>query len=169
MTISGNFELFWYFNFETDFVENKNIFKKIEYLFLIESTKIENTYPYKTAILEANVKTNRMVSTKWIYHKERSFASNYFIFLIFFFSLRTSYKELIWYTSYPNVHIPTLCKRWSFIRRCLFPVSILEINGFKVLIQIAFPIIPLCSLLMGFEHFIFDKGDNWRVVDIWNG
>ena len=29
---------------------------------------------------EANVKTNKMVSTKWTYHKER-FASNYFIFL----------------------------------------------------------------------------------------
>ena len=30
---------------------------------------------------EDNVKTNRTVSTKWTYHKERSFASSYFIFL----------------------------------------------------------------------------------------
>ena len=30
---------------------------------------------------EAIVKTNRMVSRKWTYHKERSFASNYFIIL----------------------------------------------------------------------------------------
>ena len=29
---------------------------------------------------EANVKTNRMVSTKRNYHKEWNFASNYFIF-----------------------------------------------------------------------------------------
>ena len=36
---------------------------------------------YKTAILKTNVKTNKMVSTKWIYHKERNFASSYFIFL----------------------------------------------------------------------------------------
>ena len=45
------------------------------------STKIENTsFPFKTAISEANVKTNRMVSTKCTYQKEQSFASKYFIF-----------------------------------------------------------------------------------------
>ena len=72
--ISGNFERFQYFNFETDFLENENFFKKLEYCFLVENTKIENvSFPYKTAISEANVKTNRMVSTKWTYHKERSF------------------------------------------------------------------------------------------------
>ena len=39
--------------------------KKLEYHFLAESTKIETvSFPYKTAILEANVKTSRMVSTK---------------------------------------------------------------------------------------------------------
>ena len=64
------------------FWKTKSLFKKLEYAFLVESTKIENaSFPYKTAISEPNVKTNRMVSTKWIYHKERSFASNYFIFL----------------------------------------------------------------------------------------
>ena len=48
--------------------------------FWAESTKIESTsFSYKIAISEANVKTNRMVSTKWTYHKERSFVSNYFI------------------------------------------------------------------------------------------
>ena len=47
-----------------------------------ESIKIENaSVPYKTAISEVNFKTNRMVCTKWAYHKEWSFASNYFIFL----------------------------------------------------------------------------------------
>ena len=39
--------------------------KKLEYGFLVERTKIEKaSFPYKTAISEANVKTNRMVSTK---------------------------------------------------------------------------------------------------------
>ena len=54
------------FNFEIDFLENENLFsKKLEYHFLVESTKIENaSFPYKTAISKANVKTNRMVSTK---------------------------------------------------------------------------------------------------------
>ena len=43
--------------------------KKLEYLFLVQSTKIENaSLPYKTAISEANVKTNKMVTTKWTYH-----------------------------------------------------------------------------------------------------
>ena len=33
---------------------------------MVESTKIENaSFPYKTALSEANVKTNRMVTTKW--------------------------------------------------------------------------------------------------------
>ena len=51
---------------------------KLEYHFLVESLKIKNvSFQSKTAIPEANVKTNRMVSTKWSYHKEQSFASNY--------------------------------------------------------------------------------------------
>ena len=55
------------------------------------------------------------MKTKWNYHKERSFASSYFIFWKFCFSLRTSYKELIYFTSKPNAHICAFCKRWSFI------------------------------------------------------
>ena len=67
----------------------KNFFKKLDYRFLVESTKIENTsFPYKTTILEANVKRNRIVSAKWTYHKERSFASNYFIFLKILFQFK---------------------------------------------------------------------------------
>ena len=62
--------------------KTKNFFEKLEYRFPVESTKIENaSFPCKTAISEANVKTNRMASAKLIYHKQRSFASNYFIFL----------------------------------------------------------------------------------------
>ena len=41
----------------------------MEYRFLVKSTKIENTtFPYKTALSEVNVKTNRMGNTKWTYH-----------------------------------------------------------------------------------------------------
>ena len=50
----------------------------MKYRFLIESTKIENaSFSHKTAMLEANVKTNRVVSTNWVNHKERS---NYLFF-----------------------------------------------------------------------------------------
>ena len=54
-------------------------FKKLEHCFLVESTRIDNiTFPYKTALSEANVKTNRIGSTKLTYHKEQSFASTHF-------------------------------------------------------------------------------------------
>ena len=76
LTISGNFE-------------TKTFFKKLEYSFLIESTEIESaSFPYTTAISEANVKTNTMVSTKCTYHKERSFARKPFIFLKIFFQFK---------------------------------------------------------------------------------
>ena len=64
-----------------------------------------------------------MVSTKWTYHKEGSFTSNYFIFFWkFCFRLRTSSKELTWCTNHLNAHVRTFCKRWSFIWRYFFPV-----------------------------------------------
>ena len=44
----------------------------------------------------------------------------------FCFSFRTSYKELIWCTNDPNVHIPTFCKCCSFIWGCFIHVSILN-------------------------------------------
>ena len=54
----------------------KTGFKKLEYQFLVENRKIENTiFPHKM--------------TKSKDHKERSFASNYFIFLKKFVSALT--------------------------------------------------------------------------------
>ena len=89
MTISENFEHFQYSNFETDFLENENFFQKTGVLFLVERTKIEKaSFPYKTAISEANVKTNRMVTAKWAYHREQSFTSNYFMFLKVLFQFK---------------------------------------------------------------------------------
>ena len=63
------------------FWKTKTFFKKLENRFLVETTKIETTsFTFKTALSEANVKTNRMGTTKWTYHKEWSFTSNYSIF-----------------------------------------------------------------------------------------
>ena len=57
----GKFERFQYFNFEIDFLENENPFqKKLEYHFLVESA----SFPYKTDMSEANVKTSKMMSAK---------------------------------------------------------------------------------------------------------
>ena len=81
------------------------------------SWKIKNaTFPYKTALPESIVKTNIMGrSAKWTYQKERSFASNYSIFSKVCFSLTISYKEMIWCTNHPKVHIKTFREHWSFI------------------------------------------------------
>ena len=74
VTISESFKRFQYFNFETNFLENEKLFRKLEHRFLVEATKTENTsFPFKTALSEANVKTNGMTTTKWTYHKEWSF------------------------------------------------------------------------------------------------
>ena len=68
----------------------KTFFKKLEHRFLVETNKIENTsIPFKTALSEANVKTNRMTTTKWTYHKEWSFASNY---VVFFWKICSSFR-----------------------------------------------------------------------------
>ena len=59
----------------------KTFFNKLEDCFLVESIMTENaSFSYKTAMSETNVNTNRMESTKWTYHKERSFVGNNFIF-----------------------------------------------------------------------------------------
>ena len=43
-----------------------------------------------------------------------------------YFSLKTSYKELISCTNDQYAHICTFCKRFSFISWCFFPVIILK-------------------------------------------
>ena len=64
------------------FWKTKTFFKKLKYSFLVETNEIENTsFLFKTALSEANVKTNRMVTTKLTYHKQWSFYSNYFVLL----------------------------------------------------------------------------------------
>ena len=58
MTISESFKRFRYINSDSNFLENENLFQKMEYRFLVETTKIENTsFPFKIALSEANVKT----------------------------------------------------------------------------------------------------------------
>ena len=71
------------------------VFRHLSYLFVaktkrvtiyfschVETTKIKNTsFPFKTVLSEANIKTNRIVATKWTYPKEWGFVSNCFIFL----------------------------------------------------------------------------------------
>ena len=52
----------------------KIFIKKLEYGFLVENTKIDNTsFPYKIARSKANVKKNRIVSTKWTLSQRTEF------------------------------------------------------------------------------------------------
>ena len=72
------FKVFNILTFEQSFWKTKTFLKKLECLFLVESTKIEiTTFPYKTVLSEANVKRKRMGNTKCTYHRELSYASNY--------------------------------------------------------------------------------------------
>ena len=82
MAISESFKRFQYFHFEINFLENKNFIQKTGVPFLVESSKIENTsFPFKTALSEANLKAKKTATTKWTDHNKWIFASNYFIFL----------------------------------------------------------------------------------------
>ena len=70
--ISESFKRFQYFNFETNFLENKNLFEKLNYRFLAEATKPRShIIPIqKCSVRSQYVKANRMATTKWTYHKE---------------------------------------------------------------------------------------------------
>ena len=66
----------------------------MEYRFLVEATKIgDASLPFKTALSEANVKTNKMATTKWTDHKEWSFTSNSLFFLENFFPVLEPFKR----------------------------------------------------------------------------
>ena len=82
------------------FWKTKIFFKKLEGLFLVESTKIENvSFPYKTAIPEANVKTIEWWVQTGPITKSGVLPVTTLFFWRFYFSLRTSSKELILYTN----------------------------------------------------------------------
>ena len=107
-------------------LKTQTFFKKLEYRFLVESTKIENeSFPYKTALSEANVKTNSLGCTKWTYQKERSFACNYFLFSKNLFQ----FKNLIQGVDlmYQPLKCPYSCfaKALEFYLREVFPCEYL--------------------------------------------
>ena len=97
------------------FWKTKTFFKILEYRLLVESTKVKNaSFPNETAISEANFKTNRIKNPKWTYHKEPSFASNYFIFWKYCFSLYC-FKPLI--------------KSWFDVPTTKMPIFVLFVNA----------------------------------------
>ena len=107
----------------------KTFLKKLEYCFLVESTEIENgIFPYKTALPKANIKKNRMGSTKW---------NDIFpVTTLFFLKILLQYKNLSWrgdwFTNHPDVHFHNFRKRWSFVWECFFPVCIPKVLCYLV-------------------------------------
>ena len=63
----------------------RTFFQNLKCQVLGESAAIERTpLPYKTTFSKTNIKVNGIGNTKRTYHKERSFATNYFFPEIFF-------------------------------------------------------------------------------------
>ena len=130
VTITGNFKVFNTLTSEPIYSKRKTFLKKLECRFLFESTRIENlTFSYKTALSEVNVKTNRMASTRWPYHKEQSLASNYFSFSKILFPFKGIVKRaepckydillvsrILWHK-----RITPSLKEWRF--SCLIPTG----------------------------------------------
>ena len=120
------FKIFKTLTWKQIFWKMETLFKKLENSFLAESTKTESaTFLWKTALSVANVKTNRMEITKWIYHKEQSSACNYFIFSNILFQLK---KKLVQRADlmYQPPKCSYSCLSWSNIASCksiLHPMS----------------------------------------------
>ena len=101
VTISGNFEHFQCFNFETNFLKNaKTLFKKLDYGFLVEILRLK-THHFHTKLscqkpmlrqIEWGVQ-NRLLTKNGVLPVTTLF------FRKFCLNLRTSYEELIWCTN----------------------------------------------------------------------
>ena len=97
------------------FWRTKTFLKKLEYCFLVESANTENaSFSYNAVILR---QIDWRVRNGTITKNGVLPVTALFLWK-FCFSVKTSYKELIWCTNYLNIHIHNFRKRWSFIRKC---------------------------------------------------
>ena len=110
--------------------KRKTFFKKLEYHFLVENTKIENaSFPYKFVMSEANDEKNRMASTKWTYYKEWGFVISYFIFLKILFLLKNPLSGVdLMYHGHKK-------QKDSLERRAVLLIFSLEVEIFGVAVQ----------------------------------
>ena len=122
VTNTVSFDAFQYFNKLSE--KRKHFSKNWSATFEVKLLRLK-TQQYHTKLLsEANFKTgwggewgvkNRTITKNGVLPVTTLF------FQKFYFSWRTSYRELIWCTNHSNAHIHTFWKRWSFIRGCFFP------------------------------------------------
>ena len=98
-----------------------SFFKKLGYRFLVESKIEKSTFPYKTALSEGNVKTNRKGSARWTYRKEPCFTSKYFIFFENFISVEEPRKRVDLIYQLPKCPYSDFPKALEFYLKVLFP------------------------------------------------
>ena len=105
------------------FRKTKYFLKKLEYRFLVESTKNFHT---KLACQKPMLRQIEWRVQNGPITKKGVLPATTLFFWKFCFSLKTWYKELIWCTNHPNVHIQIFQRRWNFIWGCFLPMNILE-------------------------------------------
>ena len=129
MTIIANFERFKYFNFLTNFLENKSLFKKTGVLFFKLKPVILKTHHFHTKLTCQEPMLRQIV---WEVQNGPITKTDVLpVATLYFFEncilvSEPVIEELIWCTNEPNVHIHTFRKSWNFIWGCFFPVSILN-------------------------------------------
>ena len=96
------------------FWKTKNIFKRMEYRFLVESTKLKTHY-FQTKLPYQKLRQIKCLVQHEPITKNGVLPVTTLFFWKFCLSLWTSHNETIWCTNDPNVYIRAFCKRWSFI------------------------------------------------------
>ena len=101
--------VFYILTWKPNFSKTETFFKKIEYSFLVEVTRIKTHYFH--TILSSQKSMLRQL--EWEVQdgpitKNRVLPVTTLFFWKFCFSIRTSYKVLIWCTNHLNLHIHTL-------------------------------------------------------------
>ena len=75
-------------------------------------------------------------------------------------------------TDNPNTHIRTFCRRWSFIRRCFFPASILKVDYLTLSWRLSLPYRnqSIDFLRKSMDWFLYDRGLHRERVKLvkWN-
>ena len=115
MANSKSVQRFQYFDFETNFQKNENLFQKTGVPLFISKYEDWNCHismlncPVRSQCNEWEVQKGPIPKNKVLT------VTTLFFFWKLCFSLRVSYKQMIWCTNHPNVHIHTFHKHWCFI------------------------------------------------------
>ena len=145
---------FQHSNFETNFVENEHLFQETSVpLFSWKYYGWKRTTPCKTSISEANVKTNRMMSSKWTYHKNRFLP----VTTSFFLKILYQFKMFMYQFMYqlPKCPYSHFLQALEFYTTMLFPMSIHKI-----------PILPFTWVKRNSNLFLIEFIFIWAKISL---